>query len=42
MMYRQTSYIGRTQCQNLAVSPVALQLSLPNLLKQGVKSTMKM
>ena len=40
--YCQTSNIWHTKSQNLIVSRVILQLSLPNLLKPGVKSRMKM
>ena len=40
--YGQISNIKRTNCQNLNVSRLVLQLSLPNLLKPGVKSIMKM
>ena len=41
-MYRQTSNISHTKFQNLNVSRLVLQLSLPNLLKPGVKSRIKM
>ena len=34
--------ISSTKSQNLTVSYVVLQLSLPNPLKPGVKSSMKM
>ena len=34
------SNIGCTKCQNLTVSRLALELSLPNLLKPGFKSRM--
>ena len=40
--YRKTSSICRTKYQNLNVSCLALQLSLPNPLKPGVKLRMKM
>ena len=40
--YRQTSNISRTKSQNLNVSRLVLQLSLPNPLKPGIKSRMKM
>ena len=40
--YRQTSNISRTKSQTLNVSCLVLQLSLPNPLKPGVKSRMKM
>ena len=40
--YRQTSNISGTKSQNLNVSGLVLQLSLHNLLKQGVKSRMNM
>ena len=36
-MYRNTSNIRRTKSQNLNDSRLVLQLSLPNLLKSGVK-----
>ena len=39
--YRQTSNIRRTKSQNLNVSLLVSQLSLPNPLKPGVKSRMK-
>ena len=39
--YRQISNISRTKSQNLNVSRIVLQLSLPNPLKPGVKSRMK-
>ena len=35
--YRQVSNISRTQSQNIPVSRLVLQLSLPNPLKPGVK-----
>ena len=35
--YRKTSSICRTKSQNLTVSCVVLQLSLPNPLKRGVE-----
>ena len=41
--YCKTSSISRTKSQlHLTVSHVVLQLSLPNSLKPGVKSRMKM
>ena len=40
--YRKTSSISRTKSPNLNVSCIALQLSLPNPLKPGVKLRMKM
>ena len=40
--YHQTSNIRCTKSQNLNVSHLILQLSLPHLLKPGVKSRMKM
>ena len=40
--YRQFSNIRRTQSQNINVSRLVLQLSLPNPLKPGVKLRMKM
>ena len=41
-IYRWISDISRTKSQNLNVSRFVLQLSLPNLLKPGVKLRMKM
>ena len=41
-IYRKISGIRRTKSQNLNVLRFALQLSLPNLIKPGVKSIMKM
>ena len=41
-IYRKTSSISRTKSQNLNVSCLLLQWSLPNPLKQGVKLRMKM
>ena len=41
-VYRQLSNIRRTQNQNITVSRLVLQLSLPNPLKPGVKLRMKM
>ena len=41
-MYRKISNIRRTQNQNLNDSSLIRQLPLPNPLKQGVKSRMKM
>ena len=40
--YRQISNIRRTKSQNLIVSRLVLQLSLPNLLKPCIKLRMKM
>ena len=40
--HRKISCIGRTKSQNLNVSHIVLQLSLPNPLKPGVKSNMKL
>ena len=40
--YRKLSNISRTKSQNLNNSRLILQLSLPNPLKPGVKSRMKM
>ena len=40
--YRQVSNIKRTQSKNINVSRLVLQLSLPNLLKPGVKLRMTM
>ena len=40
--YRKTSSISRTKSPNLNVSCLALQLSLPNPLKPGIKLRMKM
>ena len=40
--YRKTSCISRTKSQNLNTSRLVMQLSLPNSLKPGVKSIMKM
>ena len=42
IVYHQTSNISHTKSQNLNVSRLVLQLSLPNPLKPGVKSRMKM
>ena len=42
LIYRKTSCISRIKFQNLNVSRLDLQLSLPNPLKAGVKSSMKM
>ena len=39
---RKTSCISRPKSQNLNVSHLVLQLSLPNPMKPGVKSRMKM
>ena len=41
-IYRKISKISGTKSQNLNVSCLVLQVSLCNLLKSGVKSTMKM
>ena len=41
-VYRQISNISHTKSQNLNVSPLVLQLSLPNLLKPCVKLRMEM
>ena len=40
--YRQISNIRRTKSQALHVSRLVLQLTLPNPLKPGIKSRMKM
>ena len=40
--YRKVSNIGRTKYQNLNVSRLVLQLSLPIPLKPGLKSGKKM
>ena len=40
--YLQTSTIRRTKSQNLDVSRFVLQLSLPNPVKLGVKSRIKL
>ena len=40
--YRKVSNIRRTKCQNLNDSRLVLQLSVPNQMKPGVKSRMKM
>ena len=40
--YRKISNIRRTKSPNLTVSRLVLQLSLPNPMKPGVKSRMKM
>ena len=40
--YRQVSTIRRTKSQHLKYFPTVLRLSLPNPLKPGVKSRMKM
>ena len=42
LIYRKTSGISRTKSLNFTVSHVILQLPLPNPLKPGVKSSMKM
>ena len=41
-LYRKTCNISRTKSQNLNDSRLILHLSLPNPLKPGVKSRMKM
>ena len=41
-VYRKISNIRRTESPNLNVSRLVLQLSLPNPMKPGVKSRMKM
>ena len=41
VIYRQTSDISRTKSKNINVSRLVMQLSLPNPLKPGVKSRMK-
>ena len=41
-VYRQISNISHTKSQTLHVSHLVLQLSLPNPLKPGIKSKMKM
>ena len=41
-IYRQNYNIRHAKCQNFNVSSLVLQLPLCNLLKPGVKSTMKM
>ena len=41
-MYRKISNIRRTKSPNLTASRLVLQLSLPNPMKPGVKSRMKM
>ena len=41
-VYRQISNIRRTISQTLDVTCLALQSSLPNPLKPGIKSRMKM
>ena len=41
-IYHKTSSISRTKSQNLNVSHLVLQLSLPNPLKPNVKLIMKM
>ena len=40
--YRKVSNIKRTKSKNIEVFRLVLQLSLPNTLKPGVKSRMKM
>ena len=42
MIYRQISNISRTKFQNLNVTRLVLQWSVPNPLKPCVKSRMKM
>ena len=41
-IYRQTCNISHTKSENLDISRLVLQLVLPNPLKSGVKSRMKM
>ena len=41
-VYRQIYNITRTKSQNLNVSRIVLQLSLPNLLKPCIKLRMNM
>ena len=41
MKYHQTSYINHTKSQNLNVSNLVLEMTLPNPLKPGVKLRMK-
>ena len=41
-MYRKVSNIKCTKFPNLNVSRFVMQLSLPNVMKPGVKSRMKM
>ena len=41
-IYHQSSNKSRPKFQNLNVSRLVLQLSLPNPMKPGVKSRMKM
>ena len=41
-IYRKVSNIRRTKSQNLTASRLVLQMSLPNPMKPGVKSRMKM
>ena len=41
-VYRKISNIRRTKSSHLNVSRLVLQLSLPNRMKPGVKSRMKM
>ena len=42
IIYRKISNIRRTEYLNLNVSRLALQLPLPNPMKPGVQSRMKM
>ena len=42
LTYRKVSNISRTENQNLDDSRLNMQLPLPNRLKPGVKSRMKM
>ena len=42
MIYRKVSNISGTKSQNLNDSHLVLKSPLPNPLKQGVKSRMKM
>ena len=41
-IFLQISYLSHTKSQNVNVSRLVLQLSLPHILKLGVKSWMKM
>ena len=40
--YRQISNTSRAKCQPLNVARLVLQLSLPDPIKSGIKSKMKM
>ena len=42
LTYRKISNIRRNKSSNLNASPLVVQLSLPNPMKPGVKSRMKM